>query len=78
MPDHSQISDGETCSKFQTKVYVCTVDETQSPSVGMWVTVGVSHLVLLMALLAYFVVPELRCLQVRYHNYLQILSLIHI
>lgn len=58
-------SDPEECETHQTKVFVCV--EPKEPELGLyWTGVALAHFFLVLTLLAYFFVRDLRCLQVRF------------
>ncbi|KAF2354831.1 hypothetical protein FHG87_014417 [Trinorchestia longiramus] len=53
------------CPRYCTKVYAC-IDGDKAMMGGAWTLVGVSHLLLLLAVIAFVVIPELRVLQGQY------------
>lgn len=56
-------SSPEECEIHQTKVFVCL--EKKQPEPGLyWTGVGVAHLLLFLTLLAFFLIRDLRSLQV--------------
>ncbi|XP_063611567.1 uncharacterized protein LOC134785205 [Penaeus indicus] len=58
-------SDPEECETHQTKVFVCV--EPKEPELGLyWTGVALAHFFLVLTLLAYFFVRDLRCLQGQY------------
>lgn len=53
------------CPRFTTKVFACT-DDPQALDPAAWTLVGFSHLLLVLAIAAYIIVPDLRSLQGQY------------
>lgn len=54
----------EDCETHQTKVFICVEEKEAEPSL-VWTGVALAHFFLVLTLLAYFFVRDLRCLQVR-------------
>lgn len=57
-----------SCQSFRTKVFTCIGGTAVAPSElpGMWLCIAVAHLLLVLCLLAFFLVPSLRSLQGHY------------
>lgn len=58
-------ADPETCEKHQTKVFACLEKKQEEPGL-YWTGVGIAHLFLVLTLLAFFLIRDLRCLQGQY------------
>ncbi|KAK3879529.1 hypothetical protein Pcinc_015913 [Petrolisthes cinctipes] len=58
-------ADPEMCDKHQTKVFACLEKKMEEPGL-YWTGVGIAHFFLVLTLLAFFLVRDLRCLQGQY------------
>ncbi|XP_068246123.1 uncharacterized protein [Palaemon carinicauda] len=58
-------TDEETCEMHQTKVYICVEEREEDPGL-YWTAVAVAHLLLVLTLIAFFFIRDLRCLQGQY------------
>ena len=54
-------SSQELCDDLQTRVYVCLEKDMSGSE---WFAVSFAHILIVLTLIAYFCVQELRCLQV--------------